>query len=339
MDTLTLSIDAEDLLGLTALLKLNESQGDAGPKTVETLAGTLVRNGITDRLRAASLPWAPTPEQVDDRIQARQAEADTRENAGNGSDGAVALRATGVPPTTVGRLLAKSRFRQIGLSALVIAALVALLGGYISKWSWTGFADNNQVWDWLHLLLLPVALGTFPIWLRYAEHMSRTRKVVLCSLVLAFGGFIAAGYLVPLGWTGFSGNKLWDWLTLIVLPVTVATIKAWPSSPREIHRGHVTVFGVIFAGWLVTLIGGYAATWSWTGYQGNTLWDWLQLLLAPLALGTILVPTVSRWLTGDAARRAKEVASARAREAPVAGNSGTTSASTGPPRLSASDRT
>jgi hypothetical protein len=335
MDTLTLSVDGEDLLGLKALLKLNETEGDAGPKTVETLAGTLMKSGIANRLRAASLPWAPTPEQVDDHIRARQADVHTGETTGTGSDSAVALRETSVPATKIGRLLANSRLRQIGLSALITAAVVALLGGYISKWSWTGFADNDQVWDWLHLLLLPVALGTFPIWLRYAEHMSRTRTLVLCSLVLAFGGFVAVGYLVPLGWTGFSGNKLWDWLTLIVLPVTVVTIKAWPTSPREIHRGHVTVFGVIFAGWIVTVIGGYAASWSWTGYQGNTLWDWLELLLAPLTLSTILVPAASRWLTGDAARRANELASERAREASIASTTGTASAST----ASASART
>jgi hypothetical protein len=93
-------------------------------------------------------------------------------------------------------------------------------------------------------------------------------------------------------------------MTLIILPVTVITIRAWPGSPREIRRIHVVVVATLGTAWLVTLIGGYDATWRWTGYPGNTLWDWLQLLLAPLVFATILVPAATRWLSGDAARLA-----------------------------------
>lgn len=34
---------------------------------------------------------------------------------------------------------------------------VLLVGGYGFNWSWTGF-QGNTLWDWLHLLLLPVAI-------------------------------------------------------------------------------------------------------------------------------------------------------------------------------------
>ena len=50
--------------------------------------------------------------------------------------------------------------------------------------------------------------------------------------------------------------------------------------------------------------GGYALRWSWTGYPGNTLWDWLQLLLLPLVVPAILLPALLNWITGDAAERA-----------------------------------
>jgi hypothetical protein len=39
-----------------------------------------------------------------------------------------------------------------------------------------------------------------------------------------------------------------------------------------------------------TVIGGYAVQWTWTGYPGNTLWEWLQMLLVPLVFPTILLP-------------------------------------------------
>jgi hypothetical protein len=53
--------------------------------------------------------------------------------------------------------------------------------------------------------------------------MSPARRKGLGGAVLAFAGFALAGYVVPLTWTGFRGHTLWDWLTLIVLAITVTT--------------------------------------------------------------------------------------------------------------------
>jgi hypothetical protein len=179
-----------------------------------------------------------------------------------------------------------------------------LVGGYLGNWSWTGFETNGQVWDWLQLLLLPVAFGTVPLWMRFGDHMSRPRKLIFTLCALAFAGFVLAGYLVPLKWTGFSGNTLWNWLTLVVLPLAVITIGVWPSLRNKIRSTHVALFSGLGLAWIVTLIGGYAAAWQWTGYPGNTLWDWLQLLLGPLVIGTVVVPAVVRWISGDVARLA-----------------------------------
>ena len=182
--------------------------------------------------------------------------------------------------------------------AAVVSLAVLLIGGYGFGWAWTGFQTNNQLWDWLHLLLLPVAFGLLPVWLRYSEHMSRTRKLTLAASVAAFWVFVAVGYLVPLHWTGFSGNSLWNWLTLIVLPVTLVTVRAWPTTGREINTAHVAVFTTLGIAWVVTLIGGYAGSWTWTGYPGNTLWEWLELLLLPIVFPTILLPAFLHWTSG-----------------------------------------
>ncbi len=56
--------------------------------------------------------------------------------------------------------------------------------------------------------------------------------------------------------------------------------------------------------WTVTIIGGYALRWTWTGYQANTHWDWLQLLLLALVVPAILLPAALKSVSGKAAQRA-----------------------------------
>lgn len=43
---------------------------------------------------------------------------------------------------------------------------------------------------------------------------------------MAWTGFVFAGYLVPLAWTGFRGQTLWNWLELLVLPAALAGMSA-----------------------------------------------------------------------------------------------------------------
>jgi hypothetical protein len=42
--------------------------------------------------------------------------------------------------------------------------------------------------------------------------------------VLAFVALALAGYLVPMGWTGFRGNTAWDWVKLLLVPILVPTV-------------------------------------------------------------------------------------------------------------------
>jgi hypothetical protein len=292
MDSLTITIEPDALLGLRALAEMARAASGAGGRAetsagvedveVQNTATALVRDALAAKLNDLGLSWAPSPGAVAARA-ARVAQSHAHSTA--------ALRA----------LARDERVKRYGTSVLLTAALVALLGGYIGGWSWTGFPANNQVWDWLNLLLLPVVIATVPIWLLHAERMSPARRRAYGVFVVAFAGFVLAGYLIPLSWTGFRGNTLWNWFVLLVLPLTLVVSGAWSKSGRTLRPHHKATLALLTAGWIVTLVGGYVWAWKWTGFEGNTLWDWLQLLLLPLVLPTILLPATLKWISGNAA--------------------------------------
>jgi hypothetical protein len=82
-----------------------------------------------------------------------------------------------------------------------------------------------------------------------------------------------------------------------MLPAAVLIVPLLPRLIRSMRPGHKSAVALLGVGWLVSIVGGYALSWSWTGYQGNTLWDWLQLLLLPLVVPTVLVPATGRWVS------------------------------------------
>jgi hypothetical protein len=108
-----------------------------------------------------------------------------------------------------------------------------------------------------------------------------TASVVL--LVLALGG-----YLGGWTWTGFRGNTLWDWLHLLVLPVTLALLPVWLRTHERDHRQWALGFAGGVLAIAVLAVGGYGFGWRWTGFRGNTLWDWLELLVVPFVLPAVL---------------------------------------------------
>ena len=103
--------------------------------------------------------------------------------------------------------MGNKKVRKYGTSVVAVAALVVLWGGYLLRWSWTGFHDNGQLWDWLKLLLAPVALGTIPLWIQDRDYISRPRRVAYGVVIVAWTGLVIAGYLVPLNWTGFPSRR------------------------------------------------------------------------------------------------------------------------------------
>jgi hypothetical protein len=191
--------------------------------------------------------------------------------------------------------------RSIPFLPFILAGLatfvVLVIGGYAGNWAWTGFSDNDTLWDWLSLLLLPFVIATIPIWLEHGEYLDRRVKIVILAVVGAFAALVVLGYLVPLKWTGFQGNTLWDWLKLFMLPFAIATIRLWSDLKPRLSTRHY-VMGLIELGVLIAVVlAGYLVPWEWTGFTGNTLWDWTALLLVPLLIPTVLMPAARQFLT------------------------------------------
>jgi hypothetical protein len=145
------------------------------------------------------------------------------------------------------------------------------------------------LWDWLEGLALPITVGLVPLMLRHRAHLGPPHRAAGAGVLLAFTGLALAGYLVPWAWTGFTGNTLWDWLSLALLPLVIATTTLWRLPPRWTAR-HTLLTSVCATCFLALVIAGYLVPWAWTGFTGNTAWDWIKLLLLPLLLPTIVLP-------------------------------------------------
>jgi hypothetical protein len=284
MTPLTCTIEPDELLGLSALVELDRAAAGTGTGTVRT-AKALMRTALADKLEQAGLPWAPSAEAAGKR--AAQAAA---------------------PASAMRRITGNGKARKAAAWVAAAALAVTLWGGYARGWPWTGFRGNNQLWNWLTLLLFPVALGTIPLWIQDKDYIGKGRRVIYATAIAAWTGLVIAGYLIPLNWTGFRGQTLWSWLNLLVLPaavtitMTLAGVRARRPQAR-LRPYHKAIIAALAAGWIVTVIGGYALQWQWTGYAGDTEWDWLGILLPPV-FPPFLLPPLLKWVSGNAAGRA-----------------------------------
>jgi hypothetical protein len=89
-------------------------------------------------------------------------------------------------------------------------------------------------------------------------------------------------------WTGFAGTtSLWSWLRLLVQPMALAflTVRLLMGAPLRLGRA-VCLGGALLLA--VLIVAGYGAHWSWTGFPGKQLWDWLSLMLFPTVV--VLLP-------------------------------------------------
>jgi hypothetical protein len=170
-----------------------------------------------------------------------------------------------------------------------VGLATALVGGYGFGWRWTGFAENGDLWALLHLLLLPVALMLVPVWQRSNLRLPPPVRLVLPRLAGAgFAILVFGGYRLGWTWTGFEGNLLWDWLELLVLPVAVTVLPLWLQRRPGVRRRWWPAGVAATVGFTVLVVGGYLLHWAWTGFAGNTLWDWLQLMLVPFVLPVVV---------------------------------------------------
>jgi hypothetical protein len=182
-------------------------------------------------------------------------------------------------------VMSRAEWRLLtGITALVLTLLlIEIVGG--RSWAWTGFQDNQHLWDWLHLLLLPVVLSLLPVLSRRRTAPAGERWLLgLGVLGLSVSVLVVVGYLAPWSWTGFSGKTLWDWLELLLLPVSVALLPYVLESGGAMRVRWVTGFGLFLVMFGLLSVPGYVVPWRWTGVSGNTLWDWIELIVVPFAL-------------------------------------------------------
>jgi hypothetical protein len=184
--------------------------------------------------------------------------------------------------------------RRVGALLIVVAVAVVVWGGYGRGWTWTGLTANATLWAWLKLLALPLALATLPLWLRSRDRMAGTRRAPLMAATLVFGVFVFLAYYLQWAWTGFAGNTLWDWFEVLLLPVVVVTVKFW-TAERTIQPWHRWLLALLVAGFAVFVVFAYLMPIGWSGFADNTLFDWVRLLLIPLLMPLLIVPTTTTW--------------------------------------------
>jgi hypothetical protein len=190
---------------------------------------------------------------------------------------------------------------------LIVLVVFFLWAGYGAGWAWTGLSRQVTLWDWLEGLALPFTVGLVPLLMRYRGHLGRTHLTTGVVVLVLFATLVLCGYLVPWSWTGFTGNTLWDWLSLALLPLVIATSTFWRPPPRwAVRHTALLTIGLVVAS--VVVLAGYLVPWAWTGFTGNTAWDWVKLLLLPLLLPTVVLPRLldaaEDWMTpGSPSRR------------------------------------
>jgi hypothetical protein len=65
----------------------------------------------------------------------------------------------------------------------------------------------------------------------------------------------------------------------------VSSISRWIQA----HPALMLVMLSLFVGILVLALGGYFLGWNWTGFKGNTFWDWMSLLITPVTLAAVSI--------------------------------------------------
>ena len=124
--------------------------------------------------------------------------------------------------------------RRAPLVVLTVAFAVFVFLGYWLNWAWTGFAGNT-LWDWFEVLLLPVVIATVKFWT--AERTIKPwHRWLLAGLVLAFVVFVVFAYRLPIAWSGFADNTLFDWVRLLLVPLLMPLLII-PATTEWVEKG------------------------------------------------------------------------------------------------------
>jgi uncharacterized membrane protein len=116
------------------------------------------------------------------------------------------------------------------------------------------------------------------------SRVSRIRIGALAAVL--FGVLLWGSYTRHWSWAGINGHtaRLWDWLHLLLLPFVLAFLPIWLSRTTRVSARKKRFSAIACGAFAVVVLLGYTIPWAWTGFQGNTLWDWLGLIALPLAV-------------------------------------------------------
>jgi len=118
------------------------------------------------------------------------------------------------------------RSRPLALPIRPWGLAITITGSYGFGWSWSGVSSNGDLWDWQRLLVLPSVVGLSPLWC--ARRTGRTASWRTGSLLaiglVGFAVVVLGGYGMGWSWTGFAGNKLGDWIELLVVHARVPIV-------------------------------------------------------------------------------------------------------------------
>lgn len=131
---------------------------------------------------------------------------------------------------------------QVLSGILLIAFVVFVILANLLGWKWTGFISNS-LWDWLKFLIIPVALVlVYCLWFTMSDRQRRqwARNRWRIFWISLFAMVLIAFIILAIGtdhwgwaWTGFAGNSLWEWISLLFLPVTLTGVTIWFTEHRE----------------------------------------------------------------------------------------------------------
>lgn len=126
--------------------------------------------------------------------------------------------------------------------------------------------------------------------------VNRSQRMVAALLITAaVVGVVWGGYGQGWSWTGLTANAtLWAWLKLLALPLALATLPLWLRSHSRMAGTRRGPLIAAAAGFAVFAFLAYWLQWAWTGFAGNTLWDWFEVLLLPIVIVTVKFWTAER---------------------------------------------
>ena len=250
----TFTIDPDEFLGLSALADLGRAAHGGGTGTdAVTEAKTLMRRALADKLEEPACPGGSPRKQ---------------------SSSAPPTRGAGYRYARAHRKQQNAELRRLRPGCRRTGRAVGRLrpGMEVDRFQRTATVGSAQP------PATPVVIGAIPLWIQHRDYITRSRRVTHGVVIVAWTGFVIAGYLVPLNWTGFRGQTLWDWFELLLLPAALATTTALtsmgvpqPKVLRSLRPYQKGIMAALAVGWIVTVIGGYALRWTWTGYAHNAL--------------------------------------------------------------------